>query len=92
MEEYFTNLKFLIISSSNELLNEELKSILKTIQFPLLYSLKIKQKKLNLNGSCDNYLTNYDYILKNVRNPVNSLKIFSCSWSIPSLSQELVIN
>jgi hypothetical protein len=92
MEEYFTNLKFLIISSSNELLNEELKSILKTIQFPLLYSLKIKQKKLNLNGSCDNYLTNYDYILENVLNPVNSLIIFSCSWLVPSLSQELVIN
>jgi hypothetical protein len=46
----FPNLKSLIISSANELTDEEWKSIFESPQFSRLHSLKIKEKTIYLNG------------------------------------------
>jgi hypothetical protein len=71
---YFTN----IISSSNQLSNEQLILILQTLQFSHLHSLQIKEKKIYFNEFQQKYLTNYNYVLRNVVSPQNSLEIFLC--------------
>jgi hypothetical protein len=88
----FPKLKSLIISSSNELTNEEWKFIFESRQFSCLHSLKIQEKKINFNEFQNNHLTNSKYVLTNVLNPENCLEIFSCSLLIPSLSKKPMIN
>jgi hypothetical protein len=78
-------LKSLIISSPDELTNEEWTFIFENPQFLHLDSLKIKES--------NHYLLNSTYdVVKNVLNSENCLKTFSCSMIIPSLSQKSVIN
>ncbi|CAF1092654.1 unnamed protein product [Rotaria sordida] len=88
----FPNLKSIIISSSYNLAEEQLESILKSDQFKKLHSLKIKSNELFFTPSFYNYSINQDLLLQKVFNNENSMNIFQYSSCIQSLSLKPINN
>jgi hypothetical protein len=81
--KYFSNLKSMIIYSSHGFPAETMKSIVENDLFQSLHVFKIKEEDIY----SDTYITDQDYLFKNVFSNKNSLKTFQYSLSIPLFSR-----
>jgi hypothetical protein len=77
--DFFSNLKFLIISVPFNFPNDNLSIIFEKDQFQNLHSLAIKRNQYFPHRIYDNYSLTKTDILKKVINDENSLKTFQCS-------------